>query len=198
MPLVLMFLDSSMSAPDRLGEANMQRIRDAGGVVADVPYFWPFDNTAEVVDEIVGCVHRAVRVDARRVHVAGYYRGTAPATLFATTRPYVASVAFQRGGAPGGYELPSDNKFAALVTYHMFLNHQTDIITSPALGIDAGPRRFRAASGAVARSGLRLPVLGNLPELKLSESAAPNPLAHRHVAGILGQLVVSDVLEEPR
>ena len=129
-PLVVLFsgwfADVGL-APELLHPENLQRITDMGGVVAELPSY-PFADYGaleDVAEQVVACAHTTLRIDARRVHVAGVGPGAHLATRFSQDRSYVASIAVDRGADASA--LPTgDHKFAALVTYWYYLSPEGD------------------------------------------------------------------------
>ncbi|HMJ14609.1 MAG TPA: hypothetical protein VK524_24530 [Polyangiaceae bacterium] len=121
-PLVLFFAFTltHTEAAVSLGEAGIERIENAGGVVAEIlqtpQTVLPRTVVAALADEIVACADARVGIDPRRIHAAGESVTAEQAARLAMDRSsYIASLAVHRGGA--SYEPPQTNdRFAALIT----------------------------------------------------------------------------------
>jgi predicted esterase len=127
-PLVFYFYGTGGNpeqARSSLGDANIDRIKAAGGlVVAPVhintgifPWILAGDTDLPLVDEVVACAKAGVGIDARRIHVSGFSAGGLYGSALSLQRSaYIASVAPISGGSAGPYQDPN-NKFAAMIIH---------------------------------------------------------------------------------
>ena len=134
-PLVLYWHGTGSSTAEAqygLGDANLQAILDAGGMViapesdpdsGTYPWFAVLDMAEDrdfrVADELVGCAAREVGIDVTRIHSIGMSAGGLQTTQIGFRRSsYIASVVTYSGGLIFARRPITDepnNRFAAMI-----------------------------------------------------------------------------------
>jgi predicted esterase len=129
-PIVLFWYPtggSPNSATSSLGTAGINRIINAGGIVAapthinsgTFPWIGGGDVDIRLTDEILACAKASSGpgFDSRRIHSLGFSAGALFTTTLSYQRSsYFASVATYSGGGTGTFQ-ENNNKFAAMILH---------------------------------------------------------------------------------
>ena len=129
-PIVLFWYPtggSPNSATSALGTAGINRIINAGGIVAapthincgTFPWICGGDVDIRLTDEILACAKASSGpgFDSRRIHSLGFSAGALYTTTLSYRRSsYFASVATYSGGGTGTFQ-ENNNKFAAMILH---------------------------------------------------------------------------------
>ena len=133
-PLVLSY---GLSAERALSASGLERIKAAGGIVAE-PMTWTGDNRL-IADQIVACAAAGPGIDPRHIHAVGhsYYPGAAFGAAIARQlgferSSYIASIATVDAdeGTIGAYQDP-DNKLPVLLVYDWAAHPEADLYLAP-------------------------------------------------------------------